>query len=409
MAHNMTTGLAEFLDPGGTGAEFIDGLETGDPAAPVRLYAAMTASPLSVSPGGITTVTVEVFNDGTETGEAVAFENALTGPLAFAGNLSASSGTASGAGGGVTWAVDVAAGGSETVSFDVTVDADAPAVPITNTALVTHPSLSIPPQPSAVIDVFAAPDYYYANEGEVGIPDDDCTSFTTSEIEVPDTFVPLRMKVGVSMQHTWRGDLRIRLTSPGGTTVGLLEFLGASVDLWNLDGLFSDSGPAGVFSLDHHDPAPPFYDVEGQTEGSGAGPLSTFLGEDPQGTWTLSVCDDFAGDIGTLNRWALFFYTVPTDAEVETALAEAYRIEAPYPNPFTEETLLRLTVREAQHVRAEVYDALGRRVVVLHDGPVAADAEQTLRLDGRGLTGGVYVVRFTGDTFTASRKVLLVK
>ena len=66
-------------------------------------------------------------------------------------------------------------------------------------------------------------------------------------------------------------------------------------------------------------------------------------------------------------------------------------------------------MREAQHVRAEVYDALGRRVAVLHDGPVAADAEQALRLEGRGLAAGSYVVVFTGETFTASRQVQLVK
>ena len=98
----------------------------------------------------------------------------------------------------------------------------------------------------------------------------------------------------------------------------------------------------------------------------------------------------------------------PNNTEAEAA-ARGYRIEAPYPNPFAEETLVRLTVREAQHVRAEVYDALGRRVGVLHDGPVAAGSEQALRLDGRGLAGGAYVVRFTGEAFTASRKVLLVK
>ena len=411
MAHSMDTGLAAFLDPEGTGVAFIDGMEAGTPPGPVRLVASMVASPGSVSPGGTTTVSVEVFNDGSEPAEGVSVEDGLPSPLAFAGNLAASSGTASEAGGVVTWLVDVAAGGSETVSFDVTVDAEAPAVPVTNTALVTHPSLVLPHESSAVVDVFVAPDFYYANEEDHSIPDFECPSFTTSEIEVTDAFVPLRMKVGVGVQHSWRGDLRIRLTSPEGTTVRLLERLGSGdVGWFNLDALFSDSGPADVFGLDNHDPAPPFYDVEGQTQGSGAGPLAAFLAEDPQGTWTLSVCDEGELDVGTLIRWALLFYTEPsTNAEGEAAMAEAYRIEAPYPNPFADETLVRLTVREAQHVRAEVYDALGRRVGVLHDGPFAAGVTQTLRLDGRGLTGGVYVVRFKGDTFTASRKVLLVK
>ena len=366
MARNMTTGLAEFLDPGGSGVPFIDGLEAGDPSALVQILASMTASPASVSPGGTTRITVEVFNNGSEPAEAVAFEDEVAGSLTFAGNLSASSGTASEAGGVVTWAVDVGPGSSETVSFSVAVNADAPVAPITHTALVTHPSLAIPPHPGVVIDVFAAPDYYYTNDSVVGIPDDACGTPIASEIEVPESLELVSMKVGVNVYHPDRGDLRIQLTNPQNRTVRLLQRVGSARYI-HLDALFSDSGPAGAFSVGHHMVEAPFYDVEGRTQGQGAGPLAGFLGDDPQGTWTLRICDEGLADVGSLRRWALFFY------------------------------------------RAEVYDALGRRVTVLHDGPVAAGAEQELRLDGRGLAGGVYVVRFTGEAFTASRKVLLVK
>ena len=410
MARNMTSGLATFLDPGNTGAEFIEGAEAGNPPGPIQLLAVMDADPISVSPGGTTTITVEVFNNGTEAAESVGFENGLPEFLAFAGNLSASAGDAAESGGTVTWTVDVGPDDSETISFDVTVDEDAPGLPITNTSFVDHPSLNLPLQPSVTIDVFVAPDYFYSNETGIPIPDNACPSFTTSEIEVDDMFEPINVKVGVNMQHTWRGDLIIELTSPEGTTIRLLGGVGSSAD--NLDALFSDSGPAGVFGSGDHDPSAPFYDVEGQTQGSGMGPLAPFLDEDPQGTWTLSVCDDAGQDVGSLNQWALLFYTEnlpPVGTEDGSAMVGAYRIDAAYPNPFAEEAIVRFAVRDAQPVRAEVYDALGRRVQVLHDGPVAAEAEQTLRIDGRGLAGGVYVVRVTGETFTASQRVVLVK
>ncbi len=419
MARDMTTGLEVFLDPGNTGAEFIDGIEAGNPPGPIQLLASMAAEPISVEPGGTTTITVEIFNNGTEAAEAVDFENVLPELLAFAGNLSTSSGEAAEADGVVTWTVDVGADDSETISFDVTVDEDAPGVPITNTATVDHPSLNLPLQPSVVIDVFVAPDFFYVNDTGFGINDDNCPSFQTSEIDVTDAFDFLQMKVGVTIQHTYRGDLRLQLTSPTGTVVNLLDrpgtgTFGTGAD--NLDALFSDTGAAGVFgSATDHDINAPYYDVEGQTEAGDPGtdgvqPISDFDGEDPQGTWTLGVCDGAGQDVGSLVQWALLF-TAETvvDAEDGVVPTEAYRLEAAYPNPFAQETVVRLAVRDAQTVRVEVYDALGRRVRVLHEGPVASGVTQTLRLDGSGLAGGVYLVRLTGETFTASQKVLLVK
>jgi hypothetical protein len=40
----------------------------------------------------------------------------------------------------------------------------------------------------------------------------------------------------------------------------------------------------------------------------------------------------------------------------------------------------------------EVFDALGRRVAILHDGPLAAGAH-TLELDAASLPPGHYIVR----------------
>ena len=34
-------------------------------------------------------------------------------------------------------------------------------------------------------------------------------------------------------------------------------------------------------------------------------PIGAFNGTDASGTWTLTVNDDSAGDVGTLNEWSL--------------------------------------------------------------------------------------------------------
>jgi hypothetical protein len=158
---------------------------------------------------------------------------------------------------------------------------------------------------------------------------------------------------------------------------------------------------------------PNMFDDSGCTDGAGFGDYGSFSGRvtgGEDGVYTYNP-----RTLNSCNHVSQWFMTItegdcPTiNTEDEAAVGRGYRVDAAYPNPFAEETLVRLAVHEAQHVRAEVYDALGRRVAVLHDGPIGADVTQTLRLDGRGLAPGPYVVRFTGEAFTASRKVLLVK
>ncbi len=89
--------------------------------------------------------------------------------------------------------------------------------------------------------------------------------------------------------------------------------------------------------------------------------------------------------------------------------AAAALLGAPAPNPFGRLSTLTLRVPAAERVRVEAFDALGRRVAVLHDGLLGAGAAQRLTLDGAGLPAGAYVVRATGETFVQSRRVTLVR
>ena len=52
-----------------------------------------------------------------------------------------------------------------------------------------------------------------------------------------------------------------------------------------------------------------------------------------------------------------------------------------YPNPFRSTTTFALTLGRAQRIRVEVVDLLGRRVVLLYEGPIASGVEHTLRLE----------------------------
>ena len=106
------------------------------------------------------------------------------------------------------------------------------------------------------------------------------------------------------------------------------------------------------------------------------------------------------------------FVLRPTALAVEAepgAPAEAFALSAPSPNPASGAAVLTLTLGEAQRVRAEAYDALGRRVASLHDGPLGAGTHR-LTLDGSALPAGVYVVRVsTEEGATLSRTVSLLR
>lgn len=84
------------------------------------------------------------------------------------------------------------------------------------------------------------------------------------------------------------------------------------------------------------------------------------------------------------------------------------------PNPTAGLALVRVSVAEpAQTATVAVYDALGRRVSVLHDGALAAGSHR-LAFDASSLPAGVYVVHIRvataeGGTWTDVRRVTVAR
>jgi choice-of-anchor B domain-containing protein len=90
-------------------------------------------------------------------------------------------------------------------------------------------------------------------------------------------------------------------------------------------------------------------------------------------------------------------------------LPAGFALSAPAPNPARDRAALSLTVERAQTVRAEAFDALGRRVAVLYDGPAAAGAVTELVLEAAGLVPGPYLVRVTGETFATDARLSIAR
>ena len=96
---------------------------------------------------------------------------------------------------------------------------------------------------------------------------------------------------------------------------------------------------------------------------------------------------------------------------LEVRLAGRTALAPVYPNPVRATATVQFTAaRDADAVRVALFDALGRRVRTLYDGPARAGVPQTLTLDARALASGVYVVRLTGTgTAPATRSVVVVR
>ena len=93
----------------------------------------------------------------------------------------------------------------------------------------------------------------------------------------------------------------------------------------------------------------------------------------------------------------------------ELALGESYVLGDPYPNPFASQAKLALSVKKSQHVRATLYDVLGRRVQRVFNKRIPAGKTETIRVRGKGLGSGVYFLRVEGKDFSQVRRLVHVR
>lgn len=65
--------------------------------------------------------------------------------------------------------------------------------------------------------------------------------------------------------------------------------------------------------------------------------------------------------------------------------------------PFTNTTTVGLSVAQPQWVKAELYDALGRKVRTLLDTELTAHRVHEIQVESGNLPNGVYVLRVLGS------------
>jgi hypothetical protein len=100
---------------------------------------------------------------------------------------------------------------------------------------------------------------------------------------------------------------------------------------------------------------------------------------------------------------------VVTAVRPDRAVApETFTLHQNYPNPFNPSTQIAFELPAGAFVRLQVYDALGRLVTTLANGELDP-GYHSCTFDATGLAGGVYFSRLTAGTFSAVRRMMLIK
>ncbi len=90
------------------------------------------------------------------------------------------------------------------------------------------------------------------------------------------------------------------------------------------------------------------------------------------------------------------------------ALPQEFTLLQNYPNPFKPSTTISFTIPKAANVQLKVFNVLGQEVATLVSGTLTAGTH-SVTFDASRLGSGVYIYRFTGGTFSETRKMVLVK
>jgi Subtilase family/Proprotein convertase P-domain len=183
------------------------------------------------------------------------------------------------------------AGGPGPTTFNFNIQTGQPGV-TPDDELFTGPSVAIPDDDSAGVDI------PFPVSGLTRIADVNF-SFDGSSCDTD----PANTANGLN--HSYVGDLIVKLTSPQGTTVTLLSRPGG--------GTFGSSGNNFCGTVLDDDGAGPSIDGISAADAPYSGSylpheaLSAFDGQDPNGTWILNVSDNFSGDTGGVNAFTLSF------------------------------------------------------------------------------------------------------
>ena len=124
------------------------------------------------------------------------------------------------------------------------------------------------------------------------------------------------------------------------------------------------------------------------------------------GYYRLSV-----GHKGSLNGsrdYALVWRGLSADSLVSTGEVPKYALADPYPNPLRGVSTIEFELMRGEQVSINVFDVAGRRVAALLNETRPA-GQNSVQFDTTGLASGIYFVRMQTPSWSAARKITIVR
>lgn len=87
---------------------------------------------------------------------------------------------------------------------------------------------------------------------------------------------------------------------------------------------------------------------------------------------------------------------------------QTFSLSQNYPNPFNPTTTIRFTLPARENVQIVVYNLLGQAIMTVAEGSFSS-GEHEVAFDGNGLASGTYIYRITAGSYTAVKKMILMK
>lgn len=135
--------------------------------------------------------------------------------------------------------------------------------------------------------------------------------------------------------------------------------------------------------------------------------LSTPLQADVKYYWHISAID--TGGAGAYSLVESFTTgTGLTGINGLTEVSKEYKLYQNYPNPFNPSTTIAYQLKANTFVSLKVYDVLGREVATLVNDREQAGTHE-VKFDASDLSSGVYFYRLQAESFTQTRKLMILK
>lgn len=89
-------------------------------------------------------------------------------------------------------------------------------------------------------------------------------------------------------------------------------------------------------------------------------------------------------------------------------ISKEFSVKQNYPNPFNPSTTIEYSIPKNEYVTVKVYDAIGRQVALLGDEYKTA-GNYRINYDASGLASGIYIYVIKTESFTDTKRMILIK